>query len=541
MDDTHTSQQETDLQNVPVGEIEVQEDHNPRTTIDERQLEELTASIRQRGILQPLLLRRGPDSNRVLVAGHRRLAAARAAGLASVPALIRDSDQALEDALSENIVRQDLDPIEEARALKRTLGKHSQKALAAKLGKSPGYIRERLRLLSLPEEVQQAVAAGELPLSAAPRLVAIAKVSEPVAEACAALVKAGHAEPHDLEHNPARVVGMIERVKWEGEGEAPVALATYTRRSPDQLPLGEQAEEITRRFDALGGDQHHPVAGYRMGFSMHEEVDAARAYGCLLEFKAEDGLSTQSFICDAGFVADRCLAQLERMEQSARDQDRHQTTVGDQGATGNGDAGEGIDWKEARRQERERERDEAIAVRGANLELGRQLAERFHKPKLTKDLARLVALLAIDGDAESFAARGLRYVDPKLQDVEVRELKSGERKHKTTYADRERCGDYLIDRLGRARSAEEVLGVLVQTLIAAHFADEQATVKSHRITFSLPGSYGYHHDGQPASTQARQEIPVLIEKVARPALPARMRSQLVEQHTAQGQEGEQEH
>ena len=83
--------------------------------------------------------------------------------------------------------------------------------------------------------------------------------------------------------------------------------------------------------------------------------------------------------------------------------------------------------------------------------------------------------------------------------------------------------------------------MLVQTLIAAHFADEQATVKSHRIMFSLPGSYGYHHDGQPASTQARQEIPVLIEKVARPALPARMRSQLVEQHTAQGQEGEQEH
>jgi hypothetical protein len=140
----------------------------------------------------------------------------------------------------------------------------------------------------------------------------------------------------------------------------------------------------------------------------------------------------------------------------------------------------------------------------------------------------------LDRDGDSYAARGLRYVDPKLQQVEVRELKSGARREKVSYADRTACGKYLIERLERARSAEELLGVLVQTLIAVRFADEQVTAKSHRIGFQLPGSHGYQYEyeGQPAHIKARREIPPLVEQLAKPALPQRMRDQLAAREDA---------
>jgi ParB/RepB/Spo0J family partition protein len=304
---------EGELRIVQLDQIETRDGFNPRTAIDQERLDELTASIKQRGILQPLLLTQTEKGTLRLVAGHRRLAAARAAGLRQAPALIRAGDEQLEDALSENLVREDLNPIETARALARAVkqGRLGQKALAERLGKYPAYVRERLRLLRLPDQAQQALAAGELPLSAAAALERIAKVSAQVAEACVALVQAGHADAHQLEHAPARVVSMIERVEWK-EG-APVAVATHARKQPDELPLGGRGEEIKRRYHALPDDRY----GYKPGFALHAEEDAARAYGCLLEFKQDGHYGGQAFICDPEFIADRCLAQPERMEQAA--------------------------------------------------------------------------------------------------------------------------------------------------------------------------------------------------------------------------------
>lgn len=440
--------------------------------------------------------------------------------------LVTTGEDQLEDAITENELREDLRPVEAAGALERALkqGGLSQKALAERLGKSPAYIRERLRLLRLPAQAQQAIDADQIPLSAAKPLERIAKVSAEVAEACVALIQAGLAEASDFERDPARTVAMIERVEWK-EGR-PVAVSTHARKQPDQLPLGERANEIKRRWEELPGDGY----GYRPGFSLHEELDAARAYGCLLEFK-EGGYGSRTFICDSEFIADRCLAQLERMEKTARERGEGEAKRRDEAlaAAGVDRDSDGADEKaqeELRRQEREREREEQVAAGGANLDLGAKLAERFHRPKLTKDIARLLALLVFDRDADNYAARALRYMEPKLQDVEVRELKSGQRKEKLSYADRQRCAAHLVERLDRARSAEEILGVVLQALIAAHFADERVTAKSHRIGFSLPGSHGYYYDGIGPAIAVRHEIPGLVEKIAKPALPRRMRDRL---------------
>ena len=227
------------------------------------------------------------------------------------------------------------------------------------------------------------------------------------------------------------------------------------------------------------------------------------------------------------------MSQLDRLERqarerAARDATRREESLAAAGIDPTSDSADEKAEEEQRRQVREREREDRIAARDANLELVRKVVERFHRPKLTKNIARLLALLVIDRDADAYAARGLRYVEPKLQETEIRELKSGARKEKVSYADRGRCATYLLERLDRARSAEEVVGVLMQTLIAAHFADERVIAKSHRIGFSLPGSYGYHYDGAGPGLATRREIPSLVEKIAKPALPLRMRQQLAD-------------
>jgi ParB family transcriptional regulator, chromosome partitioning protein len=131
----------------------------PRTHFDDEALAGLAASIREVGILQPLVVRRTVEGRYELIAGERRLRAARAAGLPVVPVVLRDSgdDALLRDALIENIHREDLNPIEQAEAFKALLGDLGlkQEELADRVGVSRSHIANTIRLLALPLQVQQ--------------------------------------------------------------------------------------------------------------------------------------------------------------------------------------------------------------------------------------------------------------------------------------------------------------------------------------------------------------------------------------------------
>lgn len=137
----------------------------PRTHFDEGSLEGLADSIRSHGIVQPLLVRRQGERYE-LVAGERRWRAARLAGLSKVPVVIKDvpDQDLLEIALIENIQRENLNPIEEAQAYKRLIENVglTQEALAARVGRDRSYITNYLRLLKLPEDLQQLVVEGRL-------------------------------------------------------------------------------------------------------------------------------------------------------------------------------------------------------------------------------------------------------------------------------------------------------------------------------------------------------------------------------------------
>lgn len=158
----------------------------PRRRFDEADLATLTASVREHGILQPILVTEAIDGYR-LVAGERRLRAARDAGLERIPAIVRHLDERtqLEIALVENLQREDLDPIEAARAYRQLIEEFafSQEDLATRVGRARSTVANTLRLLDLHQSVQDAIvegriseghgrAIGGLPLEAQPRALA---------------------------------------------------------------------------------------------------------------------------------------------------------------------------------------------------------------------------------------------------------------------------------------------------------------------------------------------------------------------------------
>ncbi|HEV3474970.1 MAG TPA: ParB/RepB/Spo0J family partition protein [Actinomycetota bacterium] len=158
------AEEEGGLVDVPVQAV-TPNPRQPRQSFPEDQLEPLARSIREVGILQPIVVRR-VNGGYELVAGERRLRAAKIAGLATIPAIIRSTDDAesLREALIENIHRQDLGPLELASAfqeLQEDLGV-TQEALAERLGHSRPHVANTIRLLGLPAQVQQLLADGSL-------------------------------------------------------------------------------------------------------------------------------------------------------------------------------------------------------------------------------------------------------------------------------------------------------------------------------------------------------------------------------------------
>ena len=164
----------------------------PRSLFDEKKIDGLAVSIREQGILQPLLVRRrGEDYE--LIAGERRWRAALKAGLKQVPAVVRsvDDHDALALALVENLQREDLNPIEEARAFRRLQDEFglTQEEISGRVGRSRPAVANSLRLLLLPEEVQNDVAIGRLPAGQARALLALERESLIVAAAREVIAK----------------------------------------------------------------------------------------------------------------------------------------------------------------------------------------------------------------------------------------------------------------------------------------------------------------------------------------------------------------
>lgn len=177
--------EEEELQNtqeIPLIQIEANP-AQPRRNFDPESLQELSASIKVHGVLQPLLVRKRGAVYQV-IAGERRLRAAKMAGLANVPVVIKELDDrtVMEIALVENLQREDLNPMEEAEAYQRLINEFNltQEEVAKAVGKSRSAIANTIRLLNLPPQIQQLVFDGKLSMGHARAILGLEKVDEQI-------------------------------------------------------------------------------------------------------------------------------------------------------------------------------------------------------------------------------------------------------------------------------------------------------------------------------------------------------------------------
>ena len=212
-------------------------DRNPfqtRTHFDEEKLAELAASIKASGVVQPIVVRTGQDGRYTLITGERRLLASKQAGKATIPAIVREvtNVQAMEMTIVENLQRADLNPMEQAHAyLRLSRDFHmTQEQMAERTGKDRASIANFLRLLKLPEHVQQHVVSGELSFGHARALLAL---ESPEAIAAAAQkVLALHLSVRATENYVQGLLNPEEKVK---ETKPVVAIDPNVREAQDQL------------------------------------------------------------------------------------------------------------------------------------------------------------------------------------------------------------------------------------------------------------------------------------------------------------------
>jgi ParB family chromosome partitioning protein len=166
---------------LPIGRVSPNP-HQPRRHFDHAALEDLVSSIKEHGVIEPLVVTARADGGYELVAGERRLRASQIAGLETVPAVVRTASeqQKLEIAIIENVQRQDLNPIEEAIAYRRLMDEFglTQDQVSDKVGKSRPQVANTVRLLQLPEEVQQALVERKISASNARTLLSLASDAE---------------------------------------------------------------------------------------------------------------------------------------------------------------------------------------------------------------------------------------------------------------------------------------------------------------------------------------------------------------------------
>lgn len=211
-------------QTVPIEKLKANP-NQPRRTFNQGDLDDLAASIKEKGILQPLIVRPIEGGDYEIVAGERRWRAAQISQLHDVPVLVRDLDdtEVLEIAIIENIQRADLNAVEEAAGFRQLMDKfgHTQEKLAAALGKSRSHIANLLRLLSLPEDVQDLVVAGEL--------------------------SAGHARALITSENPSELAKIVVR---DGLSVRATEALVKRQQQPDTPPVNASKAKPTGEKDA---------------------------------------------------------------------------------------------------------------------------------------------------------------------------------------------------------------------------------------------------------------------------------------------------
>ena len=260
------------IQSLPIGQLKPNR-FQPRTRFDDAAIEELAASIRAQGVVQPLVVSPDEDGTYTIVAGERRWRASRRAGLDTVPVVVRqvtDDREMLELALVENLQRSDLNPLEEAEAylsLQEKFGL-SQEDIAGRVGKARTTVTNALRLLRLPEEVQDLLREGRLTAGQARPLLGL-----PSREAQLALA--------DRAVREGLTARDLERLCTESIRE-PAREKPKKKPRPVEVHTAAAEEKLTRRLQTRVEIRRRGKGGI-LHIHFHSEEELMRLYDVLVE------------------------------------------------------------------------------------------------------------------------------------------------------------------------------------------------------------------------------------------------------------------
>lgn len=523
-------------------EIKTRDDFNPRSVVEPDA--DLIKSIEEHGLIQPVTVV-ASNGHYELVAGERRyLASLMAEGVDEIPVFVRErrTDNEGEDlvvAIIENMKRRDLTIVEEARASARLreLGYSTAKMIATALSIPQARVKRYDQLLSLPVDVQDMIHAGEVHESAIEVLAPIAKASQEicsrvVAHACAANYSVGDVAkrwPTLLEES---YQDEIERDRDENTGEFP---ENYT-------PPARQFYVSTGHYEPWDFDIDEKVAakiteaqeispwGVTLRFEK-ADLDAARAYGCTIEFeppKAENAYMqgrAATIITDREWASDRVASTiaprlLKKARKDKKERDKRDAEWKASGSTAERKktvaeeaAERGVEEsvvKEERKDEREKEYEARLDAHAFNQELGQQLFERVNEVELTNDVADLIVALALSDDAVDAALRGYKYIHPAL--VEEEELKNG--KTKLTFVEgHEDMRERLTSFVQTASTPGEKVARVVQLALAAELADHEVVARSRR------GGHQFHAGGQAAPAGNAERFESALEAMFKRLTP----------------------
>jgi ParB family chromosome partitioning protein len=273
----------------------------PRIVIDPTTIEELAASIREHGVLQPILVRPLDENQFQLIAGERRWRASKVAGLATIPALVEDidDDTALEISIIENLQREDLSPLDEAAMFDRMVHEHgySVRKLAQKLGKDKGYLENRLRLADAPTEIRDLVSLRKDTLSHAYELM---KIEDPK-------------KRKRLTEQVARGELTLLKLRDKIEGRRPRQAAPS---ETNETGVAEPADETEAEADAAWTGRRKPSAPLRDDSLVTAKAQLADAVEAVLDvLRSPDVVSTIGVVDRANLAKYLTIAKL-RLENA---------------------------------------------------------------------------------------------------------------------------------------------------------------------------------------------------------------------------------
>jgi ParB/RepB/Spo0J family partition protein len=455
----------------------------------------LKASIKLRGLLTPLTVRRLGEGRYALVAGYHRHRACTDLGLEYVAVTIRDQDGTSADHAAENILRLNLSPLGEAHAVARMLADGFTPAGAATaLGWSAQRVSARAKILKLPTAAHPLIDSGALPLRGVDVLLAIYETAPNLAVAVIAAIADQTIDGDDLARNPSWVLGRAAGRKNAG-------FAAYLNQlhptEIEQLRLGkktatalEQAEAAHRQLD------RHAYGPPQVRFG-EPEIDQARAAGVLLEFDRGNAL-----IVDRELYRELAKQAVVRTrdELLARLAERRTEQAADR-ATGPGQR-ERTPAELLEADHRAAVREHTAQAHGVNLDLGAALAHELATVDPEDlDVAKFFAygllgpdsthyLGTDDHTARTIAANGIRLVLDEHRATETPTLKSGQPgKTKVTYAEPDQASAWLWKFVAGAQTAGELYGRTMVVFAAQHYALQLVLPTSKRRGSALPRSH----------------------------------------------------